>query len=207
MSESYITKNALAASMKKLMEERDFSKVTVADICEGCGMNRKSFYYHFKDKYELVNWIFYEEFLKNMDVSRYKTSRDILEDLCKYFYRERTFYENALMVEGQNSFREYLFESMLPVIKTQTKDLFRDREYNLFFCVFLFTRRFLAAIISWLRDGEKIPPDEFLRQLHAILITLAENFHRGEQRVRAGLIRPAFFFRHFFAGVSQNVTV
>ena len=156
MSESYITKNALAASMKKLMEERDFSKVTVADICEGCGMNRKSFYYHFKDKYELVNWIFYEEFLKNMDVSRYKTSRDILEDLCKYFYRERTFYENALMVEGQNSFREYLFESMLPVIKTQTKDL--------------------AAIISWLRDGEKIPPDEFLRQLHAILITLAENF-------------------------------
>ena len=95
MSESYITKNALAASMKKLMEERDFSKVTVADICEGCGMNRKSFYYHFKDKYELVNWIFYEEFLKNMDVSRYKTSRDILEDLCKYFYRERTFYENG----------------------------------------------------------------------------------------------------------------
>ncbi len=37
MSESYITKNALAAFMKKLMEERDFSKVTVADICEGCG--------------------------------------------------------------------------------------------------------------------------------------------------------------------------
>ena len=175
MSESYITKNALAASMKKLMDERDFSKVTVADICEGCGMNRKSFYYHFKDKYELVNWIFYEEFLKNMDVSRYKTSRDILEDLCKYFYRERTFYENALMVEGQNSFREYLFESMLPVIKTQTKDLFRDREYNLFF-VYFFYEAFLAAIISWLRDGEKIPPDEFLRQLHAILITLAENF-------------------------------
>lgn len=175
MSESYITKNALAASMKKLMEERDFSKVTVADICEGCGMNRKSFYYHFKDKYELVNWIFYEEFLKNMDVSRYKTSRDILEDLCKYFYRERTFYENALMVEGQNSFREYLFESMLPVIKTQRKDLFRDREYNLFF-VYFFYEAFLAAIISWLRDGEKIPPDEFLRQLHAILITLAENF-------------------------------
>ena len=130
MSESYITKNALAASMKKLMEERDFSKVTVADICEGCGMNRKSFYYHFKDKYELVNWIFYEEFLKNMDVSRYKT---------------------------------------------QTKDLFRDREYNLFF-VYFFYEAFLAAIISWLRDGEKIPPDEFLRQLHAILITLAENF-------------------------------
>lgn len=37
MSESYITKNALAASMKKLMEERDFSKVTVADTVKAAG--------------------------------------------------------------------------------------------------------------------------------------------------------------------------
>ena len=110
-----------------------------------------------------------------MDVSRYRTSRDILEDLCKYFYRERAFYENALMVEGQNSFREYLFESMLPVIKTQTNELFQDSGYHLFFVNF-FYEAFLAAILSWLRDGEKIPPDEFLGKLHAILITLAENF-------------------------------
>lgn len=175
MPESYITKNALAASMKRLMEEREFHKITVADICEGCGMNRKSFYYHFKDKYELVTWIFHEDFLKKIDVSRYESSQEILEDLCKYFYRERAFYENALNVEGQNSFREYLFESLLPVIRTRTNKLFEDSKYHQFFVNF-FYEAFLAAILSWLRDGEKIPPDEFLGKLHSILITLAENF-------------------------------
>lgn len=44
--------------MKKLMEKKPFSKISVGDICEDCGMNRKSFYYHFRDKYDLVNWIF-----------------------------------------------------------------------------------------------------------------------------------------------------
>ena len=58
MADSNIAKNALAASMKKLMSKNPFSKISVGDICEDCGMNRKSFYYHFRDKYDLVNWIF-----------------------------------------------------------------------------------------------------------------------------------------------------
>ena len=30
-------------------------------------MNRKSFYYHFRDKYDLVNWIFYVDFIERME--------------------------------------------------------------------------------------------------------------------------------------------
>ena len=53
MPDSNITKKALAMAMKELMEQIPFSKISVSDICEKCGMNRKSFYYHFKDKYDL----------------------------------------------------------------------------------------------------------------------------------------------------------
>ena len=67
MADSNITKNALAVSMKKLMEKKPFSKISVGDICEDCGMNRKSFYYHFRDKYDLVNWIFYVDFIERME--------------------------------------------------------------------------------------------------------------------------------------------
>ena len=57
-ADSNLTKRALAAAMKELMEQMPFSKISVSNIAEQCGMNRKSFYYHFKDKYDLVNWIF-----------------------------------------------------------------------------------------------------------------------------------------------------
>ena len=58
MADSNITKKALAEALKELMEEKSFEKINIGDICEKCEMNRKSFYYHFKDKYDLVNWIF-----------------------------------------------------------------------------------------------------------------------------------------------------
>ena len=63
MPDANITKSALASSMKRLMKEKPFTKISVIDICEGCGMNRKSFYYHFKVKYDLVTWIFYTDFI------------------------------------------------------------------------------------------------------------------------------------------------
>ena len=53
MADSNITKKALASALKELMETVPFSKISIGDICEKCDMNRKSFYYHFKDKYDL----------------------------------------------------------------------------------------------------------------------------------------------------------
>ena len=58
MADSNITKRALASALKELMNEKPFARISVSDICTKCEMNRKSFYYHFKDKYNLVNWIY-----------------------------------------------------------------------------------------------------------------------------------------------------
>ena len=55
MADSNITKRTLASALKELMESTPFTKITVSDICAKCNMNRKSFYYHFKDKFDLVN--------------------------------------------------------------------------------------------------------------------------------------------------------
>ena len=70
LADSNITKRALASSLKSLMETKPFSKISVADICASCDMNRKSFYYHFKDKYDLVEWIFNTEFIDFVNSGR-----------------------------------------------------------------------------------------------------------------------------------------
>ena len=52
------TKKQIAASLKKLMKEKTFSKITVSEIVADCNINRKTFYYHFEDIYALLKWIF-----------------------------------------------------------------------------------------------------------------------------------------------------
>ena len=58
---SQITKRALEASLKNLLAKRPLDKITVTDITEDCGINRMTFYYHFKDIYDLVEWACIED--------------------------------------------------------------------------------------------------------------------------------------------------
>ena len=65
MSNNMITKDALGKALKVLLEKKPLSKISVKDITEYCNISRNTFYYHFKDKYDLVNWIYYTEFVQS----------------------------------------------------------------------------------------------------------------------------------------------
>ena len=56
-----MTKNALADSLKTLLETRTVDKITISDITEHCGVNRMTFYYHFQDIYDLLEWSWIRE--------------------------------------------------------------------------------------------------------------------------------------------------
>ena len=55
------TKRTLAASLKTFMGKKPLSKITVSEIIADCGVNRKTFYYHFTDIYALLKWMLEEE--------------------------------------------------------------------------------------------------------------------------------------------------
>lgn len=133
MADSNITKRALAAALKELMEQKPFSKINVAEICEKCGMNRKSFYYHFKDKYDLVNWIFDTDFTKVLEThgeDAYFTW-PFLESLCDCFYENRSFYRKALKIRGQNCFIDHYREKLEPFMQVgMAQDPARNRVYG-----------------------------------------------------------------------------
>ena len=137
-ADSNLTKRALAAAMKELMEQMPFSKISVSDIAEQCGMNRKSFYYHFKDKYDLVNWIFDMEYLQLSSRQDYAGIWDFLTELCSFFYENRSFYRRASSLE--------------------------EAKYQQF-CINFYADAFIAAFVRWLSDKDCVPPQEFVRML------------------------------------------
>ena len=53
---SDLTKRALEQSLKNLLLQKPLHKITISDIADDCGINRMTFYYHFKDIYDLVEW-------------------------------------------------------------------------------------------------------------------------------------------------------
>lgn len=161
MSNSQVTKLAMAEAMKQLMVEKPMSKITISDITESCTMNRKSFYYHFKDKYDLVNWIFYTEFISVIQKASSSDIWDLLESICQYLYENKVFYRNALKVTAQNSFSDYFMEILEPFMLINFGNIFKDHEHKEFFSTY-FADATRVAITRWLIEDKDIPPKKFI---------------------------------------------
>jgi probable dihydroxyacetone kinase regulator len=182
MADSNITKNALAMSLKELMAEKPFEKISISDICESCGMNRKSFYYHFKDKYDLVNWIFYVNCMSKLNLDEYDTGWDMISAMCDMFYEDKEFYLEALKIEGQNSFHDYVLETLRPLTQFFIEDILKGESQREFFFTFV-TDAFLMSIMRWLSEGMIMPKEEFMGNLHEVALKLAYKVINDEEKI------------------------
>lgn len=164
MADSNITKRALAAALRDVMEQKPFSKINVSDICEKCDMSRKSFYYHFRDKYDLLNWMFDMDFFRIAGAIEPNQPWEMLSTLCRYFYDNRDFYRRALRVTGQNSFLEHYREMLAPLLRTILEDVLDDSEYVEFHIAF-YQDALTGALERWLSTPDCVGADEFVRMV------------------------------------------
>ncbi|WP_367924616.1 TetR/AcrR family transcriptional regulator C-terminal domain-containing protein [uncultured Ruthenibacterium sp.] len=110
------------------MTKKSLEAISVGDIAAQSGMSRNAFYYHFQDKYDLVNWIFRTESAGFLAQAPDRENwQGILRALCEYFRENRAFYCNALSYTGQNSLREYLFDTFSGVVQQHLLDV-KDQE-------------------------------------------------------------------------------
>ena len=172
MADSLTTKKALAEAIKTLMKEEPLEKISIGEICEKCGLNRKSFYYHFEDKYDLVNWIFDSEFLSVASSKNYTKKWEGIEDLCRYLYENKCFYKKALKVNDLNSFTNHLKAVIKPMIEKRLQELMKGKGVTKFQLNF-YTDAFIFTIARWLLDPNLLPYDKFLEELKSCIYMTA----------------------------------
>ena len=101
------TKEILSESFLELINDKRISKITINDITNNCGMTPPTFYNYFKDKYDLIVWIYVrgvEPVISQIGDNEYKW-RDILHRAASYYWDNRDFVVNALKhTSGHDSF-------------------------------------------------------------------------------------------------------
>lgn len=181
MADSSITKMALANSLKALMQEKSFNKISINDICAGCCMNRKSFYYHFQDKYDLLNWIFDTEFREFALRSSRLETWDLMLSLCYYLYENRKFYRKALEIDGQNSFRSHLYDFLYEKFYNELEVLFIEDIYGTSLDKIqaqFITDGVMCALERWLLSHSNMTADEFIEKLRSLVVRLIIAIHK-----------------------------
>lgn len=173
MPNSQWTKRLLAEGLKELMQTAPLSKVSIGDICAHCNISRNTFYYHFKDKYDLVSWIFSTETMAHMtNFSDYEHWADGLLSLCRYLQENRKFYMHALDSEGQNSFSSYLtsfYKNLMVHCTEQVAEGTSLTEKEIDFIARFYTHALVGLLLDWTKEGMKTDPAPGIERIRLLV--------------------------------------
>lgn len=111
------TKRTLSASLKKIMEHKKLSKITISEIIADCGVNRKTFYYHFEDIYALLKWTMEQEtveVLKNFDLL--KNPEEAITFVADYADQNKHIFNCAYDSMGRDEMKRFFHSDFYNVI-------------------------------------------------------------------------------------------
>ncbi|MBP3267336.1 MAG: TetR/AcrR family transcriptional regulator, partial [Ruminococcus sp.] len=99
-------KQKYADVFRQLLKTKEYDQVTINEICEKCGTYRPNFYYHFKSKDDLAEWIFLQD-LKVIERKR----PDLLEsqtELLEKMKENNVFYLKSLAKKYESPLFTYM---------------------------------------------------------------------------------------------------
>ena len=190
---SQTTKRALEASLKNLLLKKPLDKITISDIAEDCGISRMTFYYHFKDIYDLVEWVCAEDAARALDGKKtYDTWQEGLLNIFNAVLENKHFILNVYRSANREQVETYLYKVVHPLIigvideKSQGASL-RDSDKN--FIADFYKYAFVGLLLAWIKNGMKTEPKELVDKLslliHGSISSAVERFRTDKTQTSA----------------------
>ena len=174
------TKKMLSASLKHCMEKKSLSKITVTDIVTDCGLNRKTFYYHFQDVPDLLKWTLEQE---AVDVVKQFDLLNELEEALRFAVRY--IRENSHMINcaydsiGRDEPKRFLnhdFQSIVMSIVEQIErkeNVHSDPDAKKIICNF-YTEGMAGELVDLLKSRDAAQDEKSIRCISLVVRTSLE---------------------------------
>lgn len=167
------TKRALAASLKKLLSVKSLDKITVTDIVEDCEVNRQTFYYHFKDIFDLVEWIYTSEATKALDGKKtYDTWQQGILQIYEYVLDNRAFVRATYHSASREHLERYLYDEtfqLLTGVVEEKASGIAIRDSDKTFIANFYKYAFVGLMLDWIGSGMKENPADLVDQLSILI--------------------------------------
>lgn len=155
------TKLWIAEKMKELMKHKELSRIRTTEICEAAEIDRSTFYYHFRDKYDLVAWIFYNG-ASGINVI---DPREAAENMRK-MKQEMLFFRRAYEDQSQNALMKYIREYYTAEFVRAAENITGGKlSAQLLFSIRLYACGATEACREWILDDHDTPAEEIVEMM------------------------------------------
>lgn len=188
------TKKTIAASLKKLMEKKPLSKITVSEIVADCGINRKTFYYHFEDIQALLKWTLEQEAVEV--VKKFDLLLDYEEAInfvLDYVDENKHILNCAYDSMGRDQLKRFFYNDFCGIMMTivtrleEILGITLREDFRSFICDF-YTEALVAKLIELLRSKQ---PYDRKKLIEYISITLQASLPAILKKADSGYTQPS----------------
>ena len=131
MERNKMTKSLIGESLKVLMRNHPFEKITIKMITDEAGVIRPTFYNYFCDKYEVVEWIFNEYIIEKVRAMfEQKMYTEGLKLLFVCMKNDCVFYRKAFEITGQNAFTDIIRNSLHNLFLSEMSEIYIENQTN-----------------------------------------------------------------------------
>lgn len=170
---SQTTKRALEASLKKLLLQKPLNKITINDITEDCGVNRMTFYYHFKDIYDLVEWSCQEDARRALAGKKtYETWQQGFLQILQAVLDNKPFILNVYRSVSREQVENYLYRvtyDLLEGVVEEEAQGMSVRQEDKELIATLYKYLFVGLMLDWIKGDMKGDPQVMVQKLELVL--------------------------------------
>ena len=172
-SMSALTKRALLKALGTLLERKPFKKITVTDLTEECGISRMTFYYHFKDIYDMLEWAL-EKSLKDAfkdPGEEYPDWKQGYLAVFRFALNYKSYAQRILPDMDSREMQKYLHGFIYRLVRETVDAVARDRavsEEERSFIAENCTYSAVGTLLKWGFGGMKESPEEIVAR-YAVL--------------------------------------
>ena len=176
----------MSAALKNLLKEKKLNKITVQDIADECGINRQTFYYHFQDIYDLIEWTCIEDTEKVLKENRtYDTWQEGFLSVFDLAKKDKTFIDNIYRSVSLEMLEQYLYRLVYPLLKNVVDEKANGqtvREENKKYIADFYKYAFVGVLLEWIRNDMAESPGQIVDRVSRIvggaIETAFANFNR-----------------------------
>lgn len=181
------TKQILADGLREMAACMSFRKIRVGELCQRCQVDRRTFYYHFRDIYDLAAWMFDQALAGNLPDAEGRFRHAGLARTMAALWEDRAFYRKALEENSQNALGSYIMERCVSVYQTailaqKQGEALTEREA---FAIHYHSVGSLTMMRRWLLSDRGVDPGEMAARLGLVMPQiLRELYHRDDTELK-----------------------
>lgn len=169
------TKRMFADALTGLLKQKPLSKITVTELINFCGVNHKTFYYHFSNIYDLIKWMLEYDIIRHIkEFNLLKDYKDVIHIVSDYMEKNKSILHQILKDIGREQLRILFYDDFASTFEPAITEEIEKKKYSIsknciLFLISSFSELLANTIIDCINGTITIQKDDLIKYMEVFI--------------------------------------